>query len=49
MYTQLIGNDSNKISRYGAIKHVLLCIYEVATPVTIKKRKPLTIRSAFEC
>lgn len=35
MYTQLIGNDSNKISRYGAIKHVLLCIYEVATPVTI--------------
>lgn len=35
MYTQLIGNDSNKISRYGAIKHVLLCIYEVATPFTI--------------
>lgn len=35
MYTQLIGNDSNKISRYGAIKHVLLCIYEVASPVTI--------------
>lgn len=35
MYTQLIGNDSDKISRYGAIKHVLLCIYEVATPVTI--------------
>lgn len=35
MYTQLIGNDSNKISMYGAIKHVLLCIYEVATPVTI--------------
>lgn len=34
MYTQLIGNDSNKISRYGAIKHVL-CIYEVATPFTI--------------
>lgn len=26
MYTQLIGNDSNKISRYGAIKQVLLCI-----------------------
>lgn len=35
MYTQLIGNDFNKISRYGAIKHVLLCIYEVATPFTI--------------
>lgn len=35
MYTQFIGNDSNKISRYGAIKHVLLCIYEVATPFTI--------------
>lgn len=35
MYKQLIGNDSNKISRYGAIKHVLLCIYEVASPVTI--------------
>lgn len=35
MYTQLIENDSNKISRYGAIKHVLLCIYEVATPFTI--------------
>lgn len=26
MYTQFIGNDSNKISRYGAIKQVLLCI-----------------------
>lgn len=36
MYTQLIGNDSNKIvARYGALKHVLLCIYKVATPFTM--------------